>query len=482
MGVLEMLEPKSVFAYFEAISGIPRGSGHTERIQEYLKAFAEARALPVYTDEAGNTIIKKPGTKGRERISPVILQGHVDMVCAKRADVRHNFETDALDLGVDGDWIHANGTTLGGDDGIAVAMMLAILDSDTIPHPPLECVFTSDEETGLLGAEALDTSKLSGRTMINLDSEEEGIFTCGCAGGCRVDSHLPIRRITQRGLPVVVTFTGLRGGHSGGEIDKMRANADKLAGRYLYELSRAGEFSLAGVSGGDKDNAIPPEARIQLVIDEDDFRDLVVFTEDFEKTIRKEYAKTDPGIRIRTEKGSVHRVSVLDTESQDRVIAFLQLVPFGVRKMSPDIGDLVETSLNLGIVRTGEAEFAATSSVRSSVPSEKAELVSEIRCLTEYLNGSIQVRGDYPAWEFRDTSALRDLMEETYEELFDKEALVSVIHAGLECGLFYEKMPGLDAVSIGPDMKDIHTSEERLSVSSTARTYAFLLEILKKWK
>ncbi len=483
MGVLEGLEPARVFDFFEQISNIPRGSGNTAAMLDYLKNFAQERKLESRADSAGNIVIYAKGTPGYEKSSPVILQGHMDMVCAKRPDVGHDFTKDGLDLTVDGDWLYAEGTSLGGDDGAAVAMMLAVLDDNTIPHPPLECVFTTDEEIGLIGAEKFDCSALKGRTMINLDSEEEGVFTCGCAGGARVDTILAIEKNKLKGLPVLVTIAGLRGGHSGSKIGECRANADKLMGRLLNGLLDIAAYSLESVSGGDKDNAIPYSAKAHLVADEEDYPLIEKYAEKFQRDARAEYAGIDDGITVTVEKGVVHRMDVLTPDSQDRVIRYLMFAPQGVRMMSGTVKGLIETSSNLGIVRTGDKEFAATESVRSSVGASRRALTDEIRALSEMLGGSVHVSGEYPAWEFRQESRLRDLMIRKYREVSGgKEPVIDIIHAGLECGLFAGRIRGLDAVSIGPDMKDIHTSDEKLSISSTARTFELLKAVLEALK
>lgn len=482
MGVLEGLRPEDVWKYFEELEQIPRGSGNTAGVSDWLEEFAEERDYEFSRDDYGNVIIYGPASEGYEDAEPVILQGHMDMVAQKTKDSTHDFTKDPLELEVDGDYVTAKDTTLGGDDGIAVAYMLALLDDDTYAHPALECVFTTDEEIGLLGANALDCSKLKGRRMINMDSEAEGIFTCGCAGGCRVECTLPIQRTVQRGLPVVVEITGLLGGHSGQLIDTWRANADKLLGRYLYALQDKVAFSLVSVSGGEKDNAIPNEAKAQLLIDEEDYPLLVTFSEKYNADLLSEYKGIDDGIKIKTTKGTVHKVEVMVPSSTDKVVFLLLHTPYGVRKMSGEVKGLVETSSNLGAIRTGEKEFACISSIRSSVyPAQKA-MEDEYTSLADWLGGKVRFVGAYPAWEYRADSPLRDTMVQTYRDMFGKDPVVNVIHAGLECGLFYQRIPGLDAVSIGPDMLDIHTYNEKLSISSVERSWKFILKVLSELK
>ncbi len=482
MGILTELEPKKVFHYFEEISAIPRGSGDTQAMTEYLVQFAIDHNFDAIADEEGNVIMKKPGSEGYEESAIVILQGHMDMVCASAPGVRHNFETDPIVLTIEDDYITADGTTLGGDDGIAVAYMLAILDDDSIVHPPLECVFTVDEETGLVGAGALDPQFLDGRVMINLDSEKEGIITAGCAGASSITTSIPIGRAVIKGMPVLLDIGGLKGGHSGEEIAKGRINANKLIGRYLYELDRKIAFSLCDVSGGGKDNVIPSAAKAHLVIDEDDLEAAKEFTKEFVASIRKEYAGTDEGLTIKLESGHTHKVSVMDPDSQSNVIMFLMHIPNGVQHMSGISKGLVQTSTNLGIIKTGQTQFLTTSMIRSSLTSEKDFVAAQIRSLAKYMGGSTQTSYSFPAWEYNENSGLQKVMADVYEEITGSRPAVNVIHAGLECGVFADKLEGLDAVSIGPDMLDIHTPDEKLSISSAQRTWDYLLKVLAALK
>ncbi len=480
MDRLTGLEPAGVFEIFDVICDIPHGSGNTSAMLDFLKRFAEERELRYKADEAGNIVIYKDGSKGKETLDPVILQGHMDMVCAKRPDVSHDFLTEPLDLTIEGDDLYAEGTSLGGDDGIAVAFMLAILDDESLVHPPIEAVFTNDEEIGLLGATSLDVSLLKGRRMINIDSENEGIFTCGCAGGSSVDFIMPIKRVRMKGLPVLLSISGLTGGHSGVKIIDNLPNANKLMARLLHEVDDAAVCCLESVYGGEKDNAIPTDATAHIVIDEIDFHTVSKAVEKFEKDIRREYRGIDEGIRVRVEKGTVHKINVLDAESQENVLFFLLHAPYGVRKMSGLVRGLVETSSNLGVVRTGDAEFACTVSVRSSVGSGRRALERELYSLGAKCGGSCRTSGEYPEWEYRPQSALRDTMVSVYTSMYGEEPVIDVIHAGLECGLFAQRIRGFDAVSIGPDVRDVHTPNEKLSISSTRRVWEFLVALLEK--
>lgn len=480
MDRLKGLNPEKVFDYFDLICDIPHGSGNTAAVLEFLKNFADEHSLKYKTDEAGNIVIFKKASAGFESSAPVILQGHMDMVCAKRSDVSHDFTKDPLDLSVEGDFLYAEGTTLGGDDGIAVAYILAILDDDTLSHPPIEALITNDEEIGLLGAAGLDPSVLQGKRMINLDSEKEGIITCGCAGGGRIDMIMPVNKVRMKGLPVLISISGLLGGHSGEMIIKGRANANKLMARLLNEIDDAAAFCLENIYGGEKDNAIPTEATAHIVIDEDDFHTVSRVIEKFEKDIRREYRGIEENISVGYEKGNVHKLNVLDSGSQDGILFYLLHAPDGVRKMSGQVPGLVETSSNLAVVRTGEKEFACTVSIRSSVGSARKALERQIYSLGLRSGGNCRTTGEYPEWEFKPNSELRNTMKELYREMYGSEPVINVIHAGLECGLFTQKIRGLDAVSIGPDLFNIHTPDEKLSISSTGRVYDFLVKLLEK--
>lgn len=482
MAVLENCEPKRVFYYFEEICKIPHGSGNTKQISDYLVNFAHMHGLRCIQDEMNNIIIYKPGTEGYEASPTVIIQGHMDMVCEKRPDVVHDFTKDGLKLAVENGFVHASGTTLGGDDGIAVAYALALLESTDIPHPPLEVVITVDEEIGLLGAQGIDCSVLSGRRFINLDSEAEGSLWISCAGGLSGSCTLPVSRTEGEGEKLSIRISGLLGGHSGAEIDKIRANADKLMGRLLCGLAREKMFALVSLEGGTKDNAIPRECRATLLAGAEDVPEIMKYVEETGKNWRKEYAGTDEGISVELKQEGAAKEQVLHPSSQAKVLFYLQNVPDGVQKMSGTIPGLVETSTNLGILRLSENELYASSGVRSSIQSARDALSLKIEYLTEFLGGDYTVHGAYPAWEYRKESPLRDLMVRVYREVYGEEPQVVAIHAGLECGLFYEQMEGLDCVSLGPNMKDIHTSEERLDIASTERVWNYLLKVLEAAK
>lgn len=482
MAVLSGLKPEKVFGYFEELCKIPHGSGNTKEISDYLVAFAKERNLKVYQDEYNNVVIYKPASEGYEAAPVTILQGHCDMVAEKTPESSHDFEKDGLKLMIEGDYITADQTTLGGDDGIAVAYMMAILDDDTLKHPALECVITTDEEIGLLGAKDLDASVLQGKYMINLDSEEEGYLWISCAGGQTGISEIPLSFREVEGEVLEVVIDGLVGGHSGAEIDKNRANANKLMGRFLYELGQKTMFTLAELEGGTKDNAITRKCKAVLVLEEEDRKTAEEFAASCQENLRKEYSGTDDNITVNMVSQGTKTISALDMMSKEKTVFFLMNIPYGIEKMSGEIEGLVETSNNIGVLRIEEGFLVSSCGIRSSVGSAKQFVSEKIQYLTEFLGGEYTVVGDYPAWEYKKDSALRELMADVYRDLFGKEANVKAIHAGLECGLFYDKIPGLDCVSFGPSMQDIHTTEEKLSISSTARMWEYLVKVLESIK
>ena len=406
MAVLENCEPKRVFHYFEEICKIPHGSGNTKQISDYLVQFAKDHGLDYIQDEMNNVVIYKPGTAGYENAPTVIIQGHMDMVCEKRPDVEHDFTKDGLNLSVEGDYISANGTTLGGDDGIAVAYGLALLESDTIAHPPLEVFITVDEEIGLLGAVGFDCSVLKGRRFINLDSEAEGSLWISCAGGLSGVSHIPVTRLEAKGEKLTVKISGLMGGHSGAEIDKNRANANSLLGKFLYGLKKAADYELISVQGGQKDNAITRESVAELLILKEDLKAVEEYAAYMQNAWREEYAGTDEEITVTVSDEGEKEVKVFHPTSKEKVVFFLVNVPYGVQKMSGTIEGLVETSTNIGILKTSEDEVLGSSSIRSSVETARDALSDKIQYLTEFLGGEYERQGVYPAWEYRKDSPL----------------------------------------------------------------------------
>lgn len=471
------LKPEGVFKYFEEICRIPHGSGNTKQISDYLVSFAKDRGLRYIRDELNNVIIFGEGTCGYEDHEPVIIQGHMDMVCEKDPDCTIDMAVHGLDITHDDGWIYAKGTTLGGDDGIAVAMGLALLADKTIAHPPLEVVITVDEETGMDGAAGIDLSMLKGRKMLNIDSEEEGVFTVSCAGGCKSTISLPVGRRAVYGPCVKLTVEGLQGGHSGVEIHKNRANANKVMGEFLSRIQKIIPVAITKLSGGAKDNAIPRSCQVTLVALGMYIDRINGIAEELQKEIRTNF--DEPEAIVRGDDVDALGGNALSTEDSAKVIALLNSVPNGVQSWSKDIEGLVQTSLNLGIAELS-TELQLTFAVRSSVEQEKRDLLSKLREQAEFYGAEYTEHGDYPAWEYKKDSVLRDTMVKVYKDMFDADPQVVAIHAGLECGLLGEKLPGLDCVSIGPNMKDIHTSREKLEIASTERTWNFVTEILKQ--
>ena len=487
MKVLSSLEPHKVFEYFEEICSIPHGSSNTKKISDYLVTFAREHNLRYIKDQSNNVIIFKDGTPGYEASAPVMLQGHMDMVCEKDKDCNIDFERDGLELVLNDGIISANGTTLGGDDGIAVAYALAILDSSDIPHPPLEAVFTVDEEIGMLGAAAIDCSPLKSKIMLNLDSEDEGYLLVSCAGGVTAASHIPVSFIPAADKThMSINISGLLGGHSGVEIDKNRANANILFGRILYTLNKKLSFNLVSIEGGLKDNAIVKTAVAVIAVNESDIQTVRDCVSHLESLFKHEYVVSDPDIKVAAEitdsSSEAAANDMMDNISTNRVIAALVNMPYGIQGMSSNIEGLVESSLNLGILKTTDTEVVLSYCVRSSIASRKQEMLDKITSLTELLSGYVTLTGDYPAWEYRQDSPLRDLMKDIFTEQYGREPVIQALHAGVECGLFAGKIPDLDCVSFGPDMKDIHTTNESMDVESVKRTWEYTLEILKRLK
>lgn len=471
------LQPESVFAYFEKLCSIPHGSGNTKQISDYLVSFAREQGIRYIQDELNNVIFFQDGTCGLEDRAPVILQGHMDMVCEKDETCPIDMQTEGLDVTHDGGYVFARGTTLGGDNGIAVAYALALLADKTIPHPPLEVIITVDEETGMDGAAGIDLSMLKGRTMLNMDSEDEGVFTVSCAGGAGATLTLPAQRHPVYGPCIRLTVDGLQGGHSGVEIHKNRANANKVMGELLGRIQAIMPICLTSFAGGAKDNAIPRSCQATLVLlgmQPERINDIVAT---LQQEIRDAY--DEPDAVITGDNVEALGGNAMSAEQTAKFISLLCAVPNGVQCMSEDIPGLVQTSLNLGIARLCE-DMELTFSVRSSVDAEKQALLRKLKELCVFHGGSFVEKGSYPAWEYRADSPLREAMIRVYRRMYEAEPQIVAIHAGLECGLLGQKLPGLDCVSIGPEMHDIHTSRERLGIASVERMWQYLLELLKE--
>ena len=479
--VLTGCTPERVFYYFEKLSQIPHGSGNMDAISKFCADFAEAHGLRYRRDAYDNVIIFKPASPGREQDPTVILQGHLDMVCEKVPGSTFDFEKDSLKLLVEDDWVTADGTTLGADNGIAIAMALAILESDSLSHPALEAVFTTDEETSLVGATAMDVSDLQGRYLLNLDSEDEGVLTVSCAGGVRVVGTLPVERQSGSWTGLRVRICGLQGGHSGVQINEGRGCAMQLMGRALYRVSKSVLVLIQELGGGSKDNVISSDCTAVLALAAEDLDTAKTVLGKLEQELKQEFAVTDPGVAIEVAVLDAAAMTPLTAESTKRAIGLLANYPQGVMVMSADLPGLVQTSLNMGVLCLEDAALKACFALRSSCASQKQMLIERLESFFELLDGSAEAQGDYPGWEYRRDSKLRDHMCATWEALSGTPAKVEAIHAGLECGLFAGKIPDLDAVSLGPTMRDVHSVNERLSISSTKRTFDLVCKALETW-
>lgn len=489
MSILSNLEPNRVFYYFEEICKIPHGSYNTKAISDYCVSVAKGFQLDVKQDQWNNVIIRKPGSKGCENAPVIMLQGHLDMVCEKESHVIHDFETEGLNLLVEDGYVTADGTTLGGDDGIAVAICLAILEDNTLVHPPLEVVFTTEEEVGMDGALGLDTSDLKASYLLNLDSEEEGVLTVGCAGGSTMEINLPYVTEEMTGVPYELKISGLVGGHSGVEIQKGRANSNKLMVQLLLGLSDALPYYLISVNGGTKHNAIPRETTAQIVFgSEDAISDAMAVIKQYQSLFTEAYQDSDAGIEIDLQPCGVEykvkngHVTVIKEDDKRRFLHLLLELPDGVQAMSQTVAGLPETSLNLGVLKTYSEEnrIYLEASNRSSNKAGLALLEKKLQVIAQANDCSCKKQSEYPGWSYRRDSKLREVMVDIYRNMYQKDMKIEIIHAGLECGILASGMPDLDIVSTGPDILDIHTPQERMSIVSVQRTYTFVLRVLEE--
>ena len=477
MATIYDLEPKAVFSNFAKLCEIPHGSGNVKEISDFLADFARNLGYKVRQDEALNVFVEIEATEGYENVPGIIIQGHMDMVAVSKPELPIDMTKDPLNVKVDGDNLYAEGTSLGGDDGIAVAYAMAIMEDKTIPHPHLDILITTDEETGMDGARAADISGLKGTRLFNLDSEDEGHFLVGCAGGARVDHFFEAPREARSGAKLEVKVTGLQGGHSGAEINKERGNANVLMGRVLKAVAgyAVGVYTL---EGGVADNAITRECVCDMVVASDRVAAVKEAIRDIESKIKVELATKDPGFQVVITDLGEGSEQVVENKALSHIVDVLIAMPNGVQAMSADVEGLVQTSLNNGIMKLEGDKFSFVTSVRSSIASEKKALIDRITTITRLAGGKNDVRADYPGWAYRVESPFRDLCMKVYKDMYQQEPIVEAIHAGVECGFFLEKRPDLDCVSIGPNMKDIHTTEERLSISSAKRTWEDVLAVL----
>ena len=478
--MLKDIKPERVFKYFEEIASVPRGSGDMQKIADYCQRFAEKIGLNWVRDEANNVVIYKDASKGYEQSEPVILQGHLDMVCQKEEGLDFDFEKDGIKLFVDGDYIKARGTTLGADNGIAVAMIMAILEDNNLSHPPIEALFTTDEEIGMIGAEKLSADLLKGRRMINLDSEEMGVITVSCAGGSDFEMTLPVKREKVNAQKVSISLYGLKGGHSGVEINAGRVNANILAGRICAFAEKSAYAQIIDVAGGDKGNAIPCACKINLAVESAD--ELILAIESYLKKIKEEISDREPDFAWDIISYGEGEYEVLDKIAADKLVFILNCVLNGVIEMSATIENLVETSLNLGVLKTGKEEITMLLTLRSNKQSSLEFLEQRLTVFAKGLELKVATSGHYPPWEFKNDSKLQELCKKTYEEMFSCQPIIAAIHAGLECATLSAKIEGLDCISIGPDLKDVHTVNEKLSISSTETVYKFVKNLLKNMK
>ena len=474
--VLEGLKPDKVFYYFEEISKIPRCSGKEKQISDYLYNFAKSRDLEVIQDEHLNIIIKKPASKGYENAPTVMLQGHMDMVCEKNEGLEHDFDKDPIKLRIEDGYIYATDTTLGADNGIAVAYALSVLDSE-LQHPALEVLITTDEEKGMTGANNLDGSLFKSKYLLNLDSEEEGVFTSGCAGGSEINFKIPVKRQNSKDSAFKISVKGLSGGHSGTDIHKEKGNANKILGRILYDL--IDDVELASIEGGSKTNAIPRESNAIITIN--NFDKVNEKIDKWNEILKNEYAFTDPSITA-TLTDLNKEVFPLEKEIYRKTAALINLIPVGVLSRSTAI-ELVISSNNLGVITTDEKYITLFNHPRSSVVTLLTKnFIPAMKQLAYQIGVEYEIGSYYPGWEYAKESEIRDICIEVYRDMFNKEPVVGAIHAGLECGLLMDKIPGLDAISMGPDAYDAHSPNEHVSIKSVGNIYNLLCEILKKIK
>lgn len=476
------LKPERVFYYFEQISSIPRGSGNEKAVSDYCMSVAKNLGLYCYQDEANNVLIRKPASEGCEKAEGIIIQGHLDMVCEKNKDVRHDFVNEPIKLIIDKDYLKADGTTLGADDGIAVAMGLALIEDSSIKHPQIELLFTTDEEVGMKGAKGFGAGLLRGTRLLNLDSEEEGILIVSCCGGAKATLSLPaeLEPIPADFVPVSIKIRGLLGGHSGGEIHLQRANANKLMGRLLRQIGKTFFFRLKSINGGLMDNAITRECDALIYIPSEDIEELIDLCNQFEDIFSNEYEVSEKSVKVIVERTEENGDSVLDFETTNRIIYVLNLIPYGVIRISLDIDGLVETSNNLGIVRTTENSIEFVCAARSSVATQKYKLLEQLQMIMELVGGSMRLKGEYPGWEYKKESKLRNICVEAYKEMFGTEPKVQAIHAGLECGLLGSKYSELDMISMGPCIYDVHTPGEKMSIPSVERMWNYIKFVIEK--
>ncbi|MDR1182629.1 MAG: aminoacyl-histidine dipeptidase [Bacteroidales bacterium] len=474
------LQPTTVWKYFDEICQIPRPSKKEEKIIAYLLETGKKLGLETKRDAAGNVLISKPATKGKENITPVIFQSHMDMVCEKNNDTVFNFNTDAIQPCIDGEWIRAKGTTLGADDGIGMAIALALLEDKTIEHGPFECLFTVDEETGLTGAIALEKNFLQGKMLLNLDSEDDGQFFIGCAGGKNTIAKIDYERqpVPSNSVPFKITVKGLKGGHSGDDINKGLGNAVKILNRVLYKGTYSFDIAIAHIAAGNLHNAIAREGIAVVVVAAEKSEPFKNFVEEFNLIVKKELRITDPDVTITIEKTDMPQY-IMDDFTQSDLIDALYACPHGVLAMAQDIEGFVETSTNLASVKMNDTQVTVTTSQRSSVESKKEDAANMLASLFGLINADIEHTDGYPGWTPNPQSEVLNVLKQAYTNLFKKDPLVLAIHAGLECGIIGEKYPGMDMISYGPTLRGVHSPDERLLIESVSHVWDLTVEFLR---
>lgn len=477
--VLGNLEPKLVWEMFEEITKVPRPSKKEDKIAAWMIKFAEEHGFEHQEDDAGNIIIRKPASPGMENKKGIVIQGHLDMVCEKNADVEFDFDNDPIQVYVDGDWVKAKGTTLGADNGIGLAMGLALMISPDIKHPYLELLCTRDEETGLTGAMKLGTDLIKADILINLDSEEDGAFTIGCAGGINTSASFEYQDepVPANHVPYEITLKGLQGGHSGIEIHDGRANAIKLLNRVLWEFNQKFDFRLAAINAGSAHNAIPREGFADVTVAKDDEDKFIKAVEEFNNIFKDEWSSKEPTISLTAAKTDMPG-KVMTKDMTSKLTSSLYASPHGPLRFSPDIEGLVQTSTNLATIETKDNEVFVLTSQRSSVETEKTDMANMVRCAFELGGAKVEHGDGYPAWQPNVNSEILNIAKKTFVDLFGKEPVIEAIHAGLECGLIGEKYPGIDMLSFGPNLKDVHSPDEKVQISTVQRAWQLLLEII----
>ncbi|MBY0599348.1 aminoacyl-histidine dipeptidase [Bacillus bingmayongensis] len=481
---LEQLTKHPVFYHFAEISKIPRGSGNEKEISDFLVKFAKDRNLEVIQDEALNVIIKKSATAGYENVPAIIIQGHMDMVCEKNQATVHDFEKDPIELRIVGDMLYANQTTLGADNGIAVAYALALLDSTDIPHPALEVVITTEEETTMGGAFTVDSKHFDGKIFINIDSEEDHKLLVSSAGGAKAVATIPV--VWEESLAELEAYRlyvgGLKGGHSGMEIDKQRGNANKALGRVLHDLSNEIPFYMSEVHGGLKTNAIPRESVATILLSANNVQKVEEKVAGWTRILQEELRAVDPDVHVSLTKLEEKVEKVFAKETQKQLISSLFLIPNGIQSMSMDIKGLVESSTNLGVIETIHNEIKLRNEVRSSVSSLKQHITNEIKHIAELVGAKFEKESEYPEWPYNPNSSIRDLFEKVHKEKYNKDAEIFAVHAGIECSVFVQKMPELDAISFGPDIFNVHTPDEHISISSVVNNWGYFVDVMRETK